>query len=56
VDLGSTANIDIDNKDRNQFIIPWDMGGDEASLKLATSKKIFTLSLDATLALWALDD
>ena len=56
VNLGSTANIDIDNKDRNQFTIPWDMGGDEASLKLSTSKKIFTLSLDATLALWAFDD
>jgi len=56
VDLGSTANIDIDNKDRNQFTIPWDMGGDEASLKLTTGKKIFTLSLDATLALWAFDD
>ena len=56
VDLGTTANIDIDNKDRDQFDVPWDMGGDEKSLAAATGKKIFTLSLDATLALWALDD
>jgi hypothetical protein len=56
VDLGATANIDIDNKDRNQYTITWDMGADEASLKVTTGKKVFTLSLDSTLALWAFDD
>ena len=56
VDLGTTANIDIDNKDRDQFNVPWDMGADEKSLSTTTGSKMFTLSLDSTLALWTFDD
>jgi|LULG01.1.fsa_nt_gb hypothetical protein len=57
VDLGTTANTDIDNKDRNATDITWDIGADEWSLRSTTvTKKINSLGLDSQIAYLLIED
>jgi len=56
-DLGTTANTDIDNKDRNATAITWDIGADEWSLRqTAVDKKINSLGLDSQIAYLLIED